>query len=466
MKYAIVIPDGCADEPQQSLGGKTPLQAAHTPAMDEVASTGLVGRANHVPASLPAGSAVANMSLLGYNPLENYTGRAPLEAAAQGIELGPEDWAVRCNLVTVEDQIMRDFTAGHISTGEATDLLKSAQAELVGDLPLEFIPGVSYRNLMLYRGGADVDQGASHAVALCRRSGVAAPAVHPKVCRAAVRLGVDDERPAALIRRVQGGERVASSCGLGAVTAFETSPTNPRRRRLRQRQHPRRRPAQGVDHVGVHTRKTGPRRLERADEDVSCLRNAAGAARGVAARSLEAKACAAYSLGLDRDDLVACAAAFGVRRGVSSFGSVSPHGEIVNRHATVSLCDAERLADGISRIGHQRFSESTAATACIPAECAESTFLPPHDDFAALSSGDRAGANGRVPSIVTDQTADSGATALPALGAEERRRASTRVGHFAIGKRASSHRSLDSAGLEIAARAPCALEPRHEGADV
>jgi 2,3-bisphosphoglycerate-independent phosphoglycerate mutase len=153
MKYAIVIPDGCADEPQESLGGKTPLQAASTPAMDEVAASGVVGRANHVPASLPAGSAVANMSLLGYNPLKNYTGRAPLEAAAQGIELGPEDWAVRCNLVTVEGQIMRDFTAGHISTDEAAELLKSAQAELVGDLPLEFIPGVSYRNLLLYRGG-------------------------------------------------------------------------------------------------------------------------------------------------------------------------------------------------------------------------------------------------------------------------------------------------------------------------
>ncbi len=153
MKYAIVIPDGCADEPQESLGGKTPLQAARTPAMDEVAASGVVGRANHVPASLPAGSAVANMSLLGYNPLENYTGRAPLEAAAQGIELGPEDWAVRCNLVTVDGQTMRDFTAGHISTDEAAELLKSAQAQLVGDLPLEFIPGVSYRNLLLYRGG-------------------------------------------------------------------------------------------------------------------------------------------------------------------------------------------------------------------------------------------------------------------------------------------------------------------------
>jgi 2,3-bisphosphoglycerate-independent phosphoglycerate mutase len=154
MKYAIIIPDGCADEPQDALGGKTPLQAADTPAMDVLAATGVVGRANHVPVSLPAGSAVANMSLLGYDPLANFTGRAPLEAAAQGIELGPNDWAVRCNLVTIENQIMRDFTAGHISTGEARELLRSAQAELADDLPLEFIPGVSYRNLLLYRGAS------------------------------------------------------------------------------------------------------------------------------------------------------------------------------------------------------------------------------------------------------------------------------------------------------------------------
>lgn len=151
MKYAIVIPDGCADEPQEALGGKTPLQAAHTPAMDAIAAAGVVGRANNVPAHLPAGSDVANLSLLGYDPVANFTGRAPLEAAAQGIKLGPHDWAVRCNLVTVENQVMRDFTAGHISTAEATELLKTAQDSL-GDSSLEFIPGVSYRNLLLYRG--------------------------------------------------------------------------------------------------------------------------------------------------------------------------------------------------------------------------------------------------------------------------------------------------------------------------
>ena len=83
MKYAMIIPDGCADEPQESLGGKTPLQAADMPAMDAVAAAGVVGRANHVPAALPAGSDVANLSLLGYDPNQYFTGRAPLEAAAR-----------------------------------------------------------------------------------------------------------------------------------------------------------------------------------------------------------------------------------------------------------------------------------------------------------------------------------------------------------------------------------------------
>jgi len=150
MKYAIVIPDGCADEPQAGLEGRTPLQSANVPAMDAVATSGIVTRANHVPAHLPPGSDVANMSLLGYDPNANFTGRAPLEAAAQGIELGENDWAIRCNLVTIVDQTMKDFTAGHISTEEATALLATAQEKLGGEL-LQFVPGVSYRNLLLYR---------------------------------------------------------------------------------------------------------------------------------------------------------------------------------------------------------------------------------------------------------------------------------------------------------------------------
>ena len=151
MKYVIVIPDGCADEPQEALDGRTPLEAANVPNMDQVAAAGIVGAANHTPSHLPAGSAVANMSLLGYDPNENFTGRAPIEAAAQGIELGPHDWAVRCNLVTVTEQVMTSFTAGHISSEEAKELLAVAQANVELD-NLEFVPGVSYRNLMLIRG--------------------------------------------------------------------------------------------------------------------------------------------------------------------------------------------------------------------------------------------------------------------------------------------------------------------------
>jgi 2,3-bisphosphoglycerate-independent phosphoglycerate mutase len=152
MKYAIVIPDGCADEPQESLGGRTPLEAARTPAMDEVARRGVVGRASHVPAHLLPGSDVATLSLLGYDPNRYFTGRAPLEAAAQGIVLGPNDWAIRCNLVTIENQVMRSFTADHISTEEAARLLETLQEKLGGP-QWQFVPGVSYRNLLIYRGG-------------------------------------------------------------------------------------------------------------------------------------------------------------------------------------------------------------------------------------------------------------------------------------------------------------------------
>jgi 2,3-bisphosphoglycerate-independent phosphoglycerate mutase len=156
MKYVIVIPDGCADEPIDALGGKTPLQAAEMPATDSLAARGTLALSNNTPSHLPAGSEVANLCLLGYDPDVYFTGRAPLEAAAQGITLAPEDWAVRCNLVTIENQIMVDFTADHISTHEATELLQSAQSSLLGDSSLDsrlqFVPGVSYRNLLIYRG--------------------------------------------------------------------------------------------------------------------------------------------------------------------------------------------------------------------------------------------------------------------------------------------------------------------------
>ncbi|MBC7852854.1 MAG: phosphoglycerate mutase, partial [Pirellulaceae bacterium] len=124
MKYAIIIPDGCADEPIAELNGKTPLQTADIPAMDEIARLGVVGRSNNTPVHLPAGSDVANLSLFGYDPNVYFTGRAPLEAAAQAIKLAPEDWAIRCNLVCVADGVMKSFTADHITSPEAAELLK------------------------------------------------------------------------------------------------------------------------------------------------------------------------------------------------------------------------------------------------------------------------------------------------------------------------------------------------------
>lgn len=161
MKYAIVIPDGCADEPQEALGGKTPLQAAHKPNMDRLARQGAVGRSNNVPATLTPASDVATLSLFGYDPLQVYTGRAPLETAAMGIALGSNDWAIRCNLVTVENEEMRDFTAGHINKADGRALIQAIQQELGGALQegdgartgaqLEFHPGVSYRNILVYR---------------------------------------------------------------------------------------------------------------------------------------------------------------------------------------------------------------------------------------------------------------------------------------------------------------------------
>ncbi|MDR3197204.1 MAG: cofactor-independent phosphoglycerate mutase [Planctomycetaceae bacterium] len=153
MKYAIIIPDGCADWAVESLNGQTPMQAAHTPNLDALAKTGIIGRSQNVPAGIPPGSDVATLGLLGYNPSQYYTGRAPLEAAAQGIQLQYEDWAIRCNLVTVENNIMKSFTAGHISSDEAKLLINTLNNEIAptSSTGLRFYSGVSYRNLVIAR---------------------------------------------------------------------------------------------------------------------------------------------------------------------------------------------------------------------------------------------------------------------------------------------------------------------------
>lgn len=156
MKYVIVIPDGCADEPVAALGNLTPLQAARIPNMDEVVRLGVVGLSNNVPPSLTPASDVATLSLFGYDPLKVYTGRAPLETAAMGIKLGPNDWAIRCNLTHVPDGQMRDFTAGHISSEDGRPLIEALQRELGGKEmaggTIEFHAGVQYRNILVWRG--------------------------------------------------------------------------------------------------------------------------------------------------------------------------------------------------------------------------------------------------------------------------------------------------------------------------
>src|SRR5947207_8837868 len=151
MKYAIIIPDGAADEPLPELSGKTPIEAANTPNMDRVAIEGRQGTARTIPEGFESGSDVAIMSLLGYDPAKYHTGRAPLEAAAQNIPLSKSDWVFRCNLVTVVDGIMKDHSAGGISHANAQRLIRDVARRCAPIAPgFEFYTGVSYRNLLVY----------------------------------------------------------------------------------------------------------------------------------------------------------------------------------------------------------------------------------------------------------------------------------------------------------------------------
>ncbi len=153
-KYVVLLGDGMADESLEELGGKTPLEVASVPNMDRMAQEGICGWVRTVPPGMPPGSDVANLSVLGFDPARYYTGRAPLEAASMGVEMGPGDVAYRCNLVTVKDGIMEDYSAGHISSEEASLLIRDLQ-ETLGNEEFSFYPGVSYRHLLLWRDGGD-----------------------------------------------------------------------------------------------------------------------------------------------------------------------------------------------------------------------------------------------------------------------------------------------------------------------
>jgi len=155
MKYAIIIPDGAADVPLEELNGRTPLQVAKIPNMDWIASNGKLGTVCNVPDGLPCGSDVAMMSVLGYDPRKNYTGRAPIEAAAREIEVAPDEWIFRCNLVTIVDGVMEDYSAGHINNKEAGALVDDLNRTLGGGT-IRFYPGVGYRHLMTVKGNVSV----------------------------------------------------------------------------------------------------------------------------------------------------------------------------------------------------------------------------------------------------------------------------------------------------------------------
>ncbi|MBN2250749.1 MAG: cofactor-independent phosphoglycerate mutase [Candidatus Altiarchaeota archaeon] len=151
MKYVVVIGDGMADRPIKDLGYKTPLEAAAKPNMDRIAREGRCGLLKTLSGDMPLGSDVANLSVLGYDPKKyHYGGRGPLEAAAMGIALKEGDIAYRCNLVTEEGGILRDYSGGHISSGEAGILMEHVNEKL-GTGNMEFRPGVGYRNLMVLR---------------------------------------------------------------------------------------------------------------------------------------------------------------------------------------------------------------------------------------------------------------------------------------------------------------------------
>lgn len=148
MKYVICVGDGMADYPLKQMGDRTPLEVARTPHMDRCAREGAGGRVRTVPRGMEPGSDVANLSILGIDPRDGYTGRGPLEAASMGIALLDDEWAFRCNLVTVAEDIMIDYSGGHISSEEARVLIELL-AEKFAARGVRFQPGISYRHLMI-----------------------------------------------------------------------------------------------------------------------------------------------------------------------------------------------------------------------------------------------------------------------------------------------------------------------------
>ena len=150
MKYVICVPDGCADLPVPEIGGKTPLEEAYTPNLDALALRGRLGRAEVIPNGMPPGSDVGNMSIFGDGPTEYHTGRAPIEVAALGVTLQPNETAFRCNFVKVVDGVMVDYAGGNPSSDEAAHVIVELNSVLKEINPeVNFLPGVSFRHAMI-----------------------------------------------------------------------------------------------------------------------------------------------------------------------------------------------------------------------------------------------------------------------------------------------------------------------------
>jgi 2,3-bisphosphoglycerate-independent phosphoglycerate mutase len=152
MKYIIILGDGMADKPLDELGGRTPLQAAVKPSIDALAKAGCCGKLDTIPEGMHPGSEIANLSVLGYDVASVFEGRGVLEAASIGVNLEPGDLALRCNLICLTEGKIKNHSAGHITSGEASELIRFLDKKL-GNENIKFYPGVSYRHLLVIKGG-------------------------------------------------------------------------------------------------------------------------------------------------------------------------------------------------------------------------------------------------------------------------------------------------------------------------
>lgn len=223
MKYIVILCDGMADEPLESLGGRTPLEAAHTPGMDRLAGKSEIGMVRTVPEGMAPGSDTANLSVIGYDPRKYYSGRSPLEALSIGADMADDDVSFRCNLVTLseneekyEDRHILDHSSGEISTAEAAELMEALKTGLQRE-GYTFYTGISYRHLLIQSKGKVVDLTAPHDI-LTKRIGEYLPG--DPVLREMMVKSYDilKDHPVNIKRREQGKNPANSAWFWGAGT--------------------------------------------------------------------------------------------------------------------------------------------------------------------------------------------------------------------------------------------------------